>query len=100
VIVVQVAKVVGVLNLVISQLHSPGLEIYRGIITAVYWVVPRYLDSDLQKEVFQQAVQDRTTPGLNLSAINVSGPVDAAYWAVYSLLLIALLYWVLRRREV
>jgi hypothetical protein len=75
-------------------------DVTNGIVSALYWIVPRYLDSDLQKEVFETASLNSPGAGLNTSNIAVSGGWDVLYWAAYGVLLIALLYWVLRRREV
>jgi ABC-type transport system involved in multi-copper enzyme maturation permease subunit len=110
VFIIQATKVVGWLFLVTTQLattsgltfdpNSGGFLAFRYIVTGVYWMVPRYLDSDLQREVFQRAAQGSQSSGFNPNAINASGPTDVIYWAVYTVLLIALLYWALRRREV
>jgi ABC-type transport system involved in multi-copper enzyme maturation permease subunit len=103
IVVVQVTKLIGgayvLLNAFVAQ-SAPGTGNLRGIasfVDVVYWLVPRYLDSDLQREVYQSALSGSNS---NLSAINVSGPVDVLYWALWAVLLFGLLYLALHRREV
>ena len=102
--IVLVGKVVGGIHIVLHALieQSVGaagnLPAFSTAVDIVYWLVPRNLDSDLTREVFATAATPTTNGAL--STINVSGPIDVAYWAFYCLLLFALLVIVLQRKEV
>jgi ABC-type transport system involved in multi-copper enzyme maturation permease subunit len=101
IILIQVAKFIAFVNLIMTQVngfHNSAFDIVGGVVTALYWVVPRYLDSDLQREVYQNfATQSNGGPP---ATTPVSGGWDVLYWAGWIVILVALLYLVIRRREV
>ncbi|MEA2646778.1 MAG: hypothetical protein QOE92_1861 [Chloroflexota bacterium] len=108
VVVVQLAKLVGTAHLLmhaiqdvgtpISSTVSDGFRLATRVVDVLYWLVPRYLESDLQKEVYSQS-SDAAFSGSS-PLINVSDWTDVAFWAAWIALLFALLFLALRSREV
>jgi ABC-type transport system involved in multi-copper enzyme maturation permease subunit len=103
VVIVQLTKGLGglhvVLHVIIDQGGGTGtVHAFSTWVDVFYWLVPRYLDSDLARDLVQAGAVG--TRGQSSSLINVSGPGDVAYWAGYSALLLGLLFLAIRRREV
>ena len=102
--IVVAAKVVGGIHVVVHALidqavgATGNLPTISAVVDIFYWLLPRNLDSDLTREVFAAAATPPTSSAL--STINVSGPIDVAYWAAYNLVLLAVLILVLQRKEV
>jgi ABC-type transport system involved in multi-copper enzyme maturation permease subunit len=104
VVIVQVTKLIGFAHVVLhifvdhGQAVTSNLRVITTVVDVIYWTVPRYLDSDLTREVYAGAQATRGDSAL--STINVSGPFDVAYWFAWVAVLFILLTWVLQRREV
>jgi hypothetical protein len=104
VVIVQVTKLIGFAHVVLhifvdhGQAVTTNLRVITTVVDVIYWIVPRYLDSDLTREVYAGAQATRGDSAL--STINVSGPFDVAYWFAWVAVLFILLTWVLQRREV
>ena len=87
-----------VLGVFIDQGNNANLKPYATAVDIVYWIVPRYLESDLARDVYSSS---QTTQGDSaLRFINVSGPGDVVFWAAWIVILFGLLYLLLQRREV
>ncbi len=103
----QVVNVVALLHTLVQNkvIHS---SLWDPVINVVYWLVPHQLNSELPREIVRSALRRHPRPpGAGgrafdpLSQIpNASGPADVAFWAAYLVVLCALLYLLVRRRQV
>lgn len=102
IILIQVGKLVDgfhfYLDVFTGGAHGTGgLEAASAVANVLYWIFPRYLDSDLAAEILRDA---GTVGPSTVSLVHSSDLVDVAVWTVYVVLLFGLLYWLLRRKEV
>ena len=101
---IQAGKIVDTAHFFIDQASQAGasgsgFETVGNVVTGLYWILPRYLDSDLVQDILRES-QGVSGAAAASASVHVSDLVDVAYWAAYAVVLFGILYWLLRRKEV
>lgn len=97
--------ITGVIVAVHSLVHSNGYDnaIVRGIFDVLYWVVPHELVSSAPGDLARAQIQLSNSASGNQALALIppaSGTGDIVWWAFLVLLLCALCYYAVRRRQV
>jgi ABC-type transport system involved in multi-copper enzyme maturation permease subunit len=97
--------ITGVIGSVHTLVHSNGYDnaLVQGVFDVLYWLVPHPLISSAPGDLVraQLALSDARSGEQTLALIpSASGPGDVAWWAFLVLLLCALCYFAVRRRQV
>lgn len=85
------------------QSHVVHTRVWATLSETGYWLLPHPLTSNLEREVVQSSLRlhPQTHPALPLSAVpSASGLGDVAAWLAYLVIVCALLYLALRRKQV
>lgn len=104
-------QVVGAVGFLHTLVQSKVIKssFWDPVINFVYWVIPHRLESDLPREIMRTQLARHPIPQgppgrvvfdpLSTIPYGSSWP-DILYWAAYLVVLCAILYWLVRRRQV